>query len=143
MRETELVVFRAGGTRYGLDIRDVREIKKVPGRTVVRHAPAFVLGVVNLRGRIVTLLDIGRILGMEAPAPVFPLTALFLPDGDELVGLAVDEVQDTVPADPGAVLPLPGNLPAAQRRFFRGIIAHGGGIVTLLDRGALLSSEGM
>lgn len=142
MKEAEeLVLFRAGDARYALDIREVREIKKVPGYTLVRHAPAFVLGVINLRGRIVTLVDIGRLLGGAPAATAFPLTVIFAMDGDELVGLAVDEVQDTAPAGEDALFPLPGNIPPARRKYARALLEREDGIVTWLDCGALLGQE--
>jgi purine-binding chemotaxis protein CheW len=137
----ELVLFRAGGARYALGIREVREIKKVPGYTLVRHAPAFVLGVINLRGRIVTLVDLSRLLGGSAAAPAFPLTVLFALDGEELVGLAVDEVDDTVLAPSEALFPLPGNVPPARRKVSRALYQRDGEIVTWLDCGALLAQE--
>jgi purine-binding chemotaxis protein CheW len=137
----ELVLFRAGGAGYALEIRAVREIKKVSGYTAVRHAPASVIGVINLRGRIVTLLDTGRILGDGAWAPAFPLTVLFVADGEEWVGLAVDEVLDTVAVQAGDVLPLPANIPAARRKYLRGIYRRGDGTAALLDGAAVSMPE--
>jgi purine-binding chemotaxis protein CheW len=142
VKQAELVLFRAGGALYAMDILEVMEIKRIAGRTKVRHAPPCVLGVVNLRGQIVTLIDIAALLGQGAPADAGSPHIVFVMNGGELVGLAVDEVRDAVLADGDAILPIPGNVPPSLRKFFRGIYPSEDGPAALLDRETLLAVDG-
>lgn len=142
MNPLELVTFEAGGSSYGIDIQEVREIKRIGGYTVVHHSPPFVRGVINLRGQIVTLVDIGKILGFAESGTDQPLTIVFVRSGGETVGLAVDAVQDTVLVDPALIQPLPGNFPGDYRKFFQGIYSLDNEFVSMLDLEVLLASDG-
>ena len=63
MKIAHLVCFRIGKETFGVDIFSVREIVRVQEITKVPGAPDFVLGVINLRGRIISVVDLGRQLG--------------------------------------------------------------------------------
>lgn len=87
------LLFRVGSTAYGCDIETVREI--IPWRKATRlpGAPSFVLGLVNVRGTIVTVLDLGQRLepGRE---PIRDGSIVMAEYGSRTVGIAVEEVMD-------------------------------------------------
>jgi chemotaxis signal transduction protein len=87
--------FRLAGHLFGFDIRAVREVNTQTACTPVRQAPPEVRGYVNLRGNIVLVLDLRRLLGME-PAPVTPDSRLivFKPAVGDSFGVLVDAVGD-------------------------------------------------
>ncbi len=97
----EHLVFRITGEAYALTLAVVREILVVPTITLVPRAPAHVLGLISVRGHLVTVLDLGVSLGSRAPHAerLHDLRARVLlvrgPD-DETLGLLVDEVQSVV-----------------------------------------------
>lgn len=90
---TEYLAFTLAGDLYAVRIAMVAEILRPPPVTEVPRAPAEVLGVVSVRGRLVTVVDARRKLGL-VDAPLDARTRILLVDvgGDEYVGLLVDEV---------------------------------------------------
>jgi purine-binding chemotaxis protein CheW len=90
-----VLLFALGGQTYGCDIAMVREI--IPQRRATRlpGAPAFVLGLINLRGTIVTVLDLGRRLDRGAAKEDGSIVLVEV--GPKLVGIAVDDVMDVRP----------------------------------------------
>lgn len=131
---TDVVVFRVDDVTCGMNILDVQEIKKIHAHTVVHRAPPYVRGLVNMRGHVVTLIDVGHRLGL-APRPVQRAApAIILSVGDELVGLLVDEVDDVIVAEPGDVVPPPSNLGGIEGRFFEAVVRTSDGLVALIDK---------
>jgi purine-binding chemotaxis protein CheW len=96
-RENHYCTCRLAGRLFGFDIRAVQEVNMQTGCTPVPHAPPVVRGCVNLRGNIVLVLDLRRLLGME-PAQVTPDSRLlvFKPAVGESFGVLVDAVGEVV-----------------------------------------------
>ncbi|MBE0475878.1 MAG: chemotaxis protein CheW [Coriobacteriia bacterium] len=98
-----LVVFRLEGQRYALPIECVQEIQHLVAYTDVPDPMPALVGMVNLRGVVVPLVDLRILLGME-PRPFTLETPMIIGRLDEaLVALAVDEVEDVVSVTPGCV----------------------------------------
>ena len=87
------LLFRVAGKVYGCDIEAVREIIPYRRATRLPGAPPFVQGLINLRGTIVTVLDLGTRLDPERP-PVRDGSIILATHGARVVGVAVDEVMD-------------------------------------------------
>jgi purine-binding chemotaxis protein CheW len=89
------LLFRVGATVYGCDIDDIREIVPFRPATRLPGAPAYVQGLINLRGTIVTVLDLGaRLDAMRPPIGDGSIMLVALPGGTRVVGVAVQEVMD-------------------------------------------------
>lgn len=90
---TEYLAFRLAGEPYAAPVSLVREILKPPPLTPVPRAPHAVMGIISVRGQIVTVVDLRRRLRLDA-APPSPRTRILLTDagGGEVIGLWVDEV---------------------------------------------------
>lgn len=103
-----LVVVLVAGGRYCLDVHQVREIVAAPRITRVPGAPGDIAGVINVRGRVLPLTDLGRILG-ETPTPMTERTTALVLDLDEAdAGPAVlAEVADVIELPPDRLDPLP------------------------------------
>ena len=131
-----LVVFRLGDRSFGIDLAAVTEILRPRTATRLPGAPPAVLGLVNVRGRIVTVVDLAVALGLRAQAA--PGAVMLVEHGPKLVGAGVDEVLEVQrarePADeeggPSAV-PSSGTVHALE--------AHEEGVVVVLDIHDLLS----
>ena len=99
-----MLVVRAGERQYAIPVTQVREVFRAERVTHVPGAPALVRGIVNVRGAVVTVLDLAELLG--AGRAVTSTSVVLLEHGSRLIGLAVDavcdvRVQEATPSDAG------------------------------------------
>ncbi len=131
--------FHVGDTLLGIDTLRVQEIIRVSDVTRVHHAPEYVQGVINLRGKIVTVLDLSRKLDFP-PAEVGDESRVIIVDHeDEYIGLLVDSISDVIVAERERVIPSPANVEGAQKRFFQGVYQGDQGLIAVLDAEEVLS----
>lgn len=130
MTDGDILVFRLGRQRFGMKTAAVREVFHLAAPTSVPLAPVFVIGLMNLRGRVVTLICARLLLGMRARGTA-GVAVGFEIDGDSF-GLIVDAVEGVVIPDAGPLAP-PHDLPAAAAGLSTGICRVNGRHVTLLD----------
>ncbi|GAM97332.1 positive regulator of CheA protein activity [alpha proteobacterium U9-1i] len=117
----ELLLFRIGAQEYCVDIQEVREIRGWAVATPLPQAPAYVRGVVNLRGAVLPIVDLADRLGFGAAEPNVRSAIIVVEAGAALVGLLVDEVSEILSASPDALRPTP---PVCEdgRSFVKGIL---------------------
>jgi purine-binding chemotaxis protein CheW len=139
--QVELATFYLEDALFGMDILKVQEINKNMQRTKVPHAPEYVLGIINLRGRIVTIIDLGRKLGLDPSQLSEENRNIIVDCQDELTGLLVDRIADVVSVDSSKVLPPPTNVRGTQGRFFEGVFKTDNGLVAILNVEEVLRSE--
>jgi len=137
----KLALFESGNLLCGLDIAHVQEINKNIAVTVVHRAPDYVRGVINLRGEIVTVVDLRRKFGFEPLADEADMQIVIVRQGEENIGLLVDAVADVVLADERDVEPSPSNMAGVTGRFFRGIYKLEHSLVAILDIDELLARD--
>lgn len=105
--EDEFLTFRLGAESYGIEILKVQEIRGYEAPTAIANAPAFIKGVINLRGVIVPILDL-RIKFRLIAANYDEFTvAIILNVADRVVGVVVDSVSDVLTLAADAVRPTP------------------------------------
>lgn len=92
----EFLAFELAGERFALPLGAVREILKLAPITEVPRARSHVLGILSVRGRITTVLDLRRRLRMAAATPTKASRILLVSGGDEVVGLLVDSVDQVL-----------------------------------------------
>jgi purine-binding chemotaxis protein CheW len=137
----DVVVFRVDEMTCGMNILDIQEIKRIHAHAEVHRAPCYVRGLVNMRGHIVTLVDVGQRLGLP-PRPVRKAApAIVVALGDELVGLLVDEIDDVVTAEPGDIVPAPSNLGGVEGHFLSAVMRTEAGLVALVDKDRIAGAE--
>lgn len=137
--------FRLGGETYGLEIGVVQEIVGMLPVTRVPGAPAHVRGVVNLRGRVVPVVDLRSLFGMEAATETRRtcLVVCRVEDGTETVVAAAvaDDVTEVMRIDAAAAPPPADGVAGA---CVAGLAQQGGQVVILLDANRLFfGAEGM
>ncbi len=141
--EQEMLVstFFLGDAAFGLDTEQVQEVVRVGHITPVHHAPGFVLGVMNLRGRISTVIDLGVKLELD-PTEIDSESRIFIVDWQgEQIGLLVDRVADAITVDRGELKPAPENVRGIQGRQFKGVFQVDGLLFALLDMAEVLNGE--
>lgn len=132
-QEHEFVTFYAGDLLIGVDIRQVQEINRHVETTPVPHAPEFVRGVVNLRGDVVTVVDLRATLHMPCGALTTSSRNVIVNYKDELIGLLVDRIADVVETRDDDIDPTPPNVDGVDNRFFQGVCKLEDDLLVLLD----------
>ncbi|WP_028574383.1 chemotaxis protein CheW [Desulfonatronovibrio hydrogenovorans] len=138
----QISCFYVGQALCGIDISYVQEINKQVHFTAVPHSPEYVVGIMNLRGKIVTIIDLGKKLGIDSCTDITDQTRIIIVSSRrEFIGLLVDKVTDVVLADWEDVSPPPANIRGVNGRFFQGVYKPGNRLVAILDVEEVLGDE--
>ena len=123
-QEIRLISFRLEKEEFGVDVDNVREILKVGDITPIPRAPDYLLGMMNLRGNIVPVLDPGKRMNLPARSAGLSAKAriLVLQVSDELSGVLVDEVFEVRRVDASTVEPPPPVIRGIDKFFLQGVI---------------------
>lgn len=132
------VTFQIAGERFAFAVDAVREIVRVRSITRVPHAPDPVRGIINLRGRVVPVLDLRRRLGLPAAELTSASRILICHAQHRVLGLLVDAAHHVVRLDRNQVEPPPADVMTAQSGYVLGVSHHGGGFLILLDADQVL-----
>jgi purine-binding chemotaxis protein CheW len=138
-----LVTFLLGNASFGIDAQLVQEVVNVGDITHVHHAPAHVVGIRNLRGRIVTVVDMAVLLELGYITMGTESKLLIMEWQNEPVGFLVDVVTEAITAAAGTITAPPANLHARQRRNLRGVYQDGEHLIGVLNPDALFHQEGV
>ena len=134
-----LATFFVRDTLCALDATGVQEVIRLGPVTPVRYAPEEVLGIVNLRGKIVTIVDLGLRLGLPKAVAGSESRIFIIEDRGEFIGLLVDRVDEVVEIERDRWQPPPPNANWGQSQFFQGVCRDRGRVITLLDAGQILA----
>ncbi len=140
----QLVAFSVGEGQYALDIMRIKEIINPVRITPVPKAPAFIEGVIELRGAILPVVDLRKRFDLEAPAPgratKFLVVTIDVSGRRMIVALIVDGVSEPlrVPADEVRAAPA---LAQSEQAYFSGVVHRAERIYMILDIDAILSSR--
>ncbi|THD62612.1 chemotaxis protein CheW [Phenylobacterium sp.] len=128
----ELIIVEISGQRFAIDIMSVREIRGWSASTRLPQSPDHVLGMINLRGSVLPVIDFSSRLGLGESEPNTASVVIVAEIGDRLVGLLVDAVCDILTLGEGMMQPAPDVGAPRVHEFVRGVITTHDGIVTLL-----------
>jgi purine-binding chemotaxis protein CheW len=139
----EFLTFRLGAEHYGIHILKVQEIRGYDRPTVIANAPAFIKGVINLRGVIVPVLDLRIRFGLEASYDAATVV-IVLNVAQRVIGVVVDAVSDVVPLPLSSIQPPPEFASTVlDTRYITGLATIDGRLLILLDIEALMSGADM
>lgn len=130
---TQYCTFHVGDLFLGVNVLSVQEVLRATELALVPLAPRTVLGLLNLRGQIVTALDLRLRLGFEARAADADPMFMIVHAADGAVALVVDSVGDVIEAGADTHEPAPGNLSATARSLVGGVHKLPGRLLHLLD----------
>jgi purine-binding chemotaxis protein CheW len=143
----EFLSFRLGGEEYGIDILRVQEIRSYEAPTRIANVPAFIKGVVNLRGVVVPIVDLRLKLGYDTAEYTDFTVVVVLNVRGRVIGVVVDSVSDVLALGADSIKPAPemGSSIAADFIMGMGCIKSGDvdRMLILTDIDALMSSADM
>ena len=119
--DTQYVAFRLGHERYALEVRLVEEIQPVKELTRIPCTPEFVLGAVNVRGRILPVIDVKRFFGL-APAELMPASKIIVVEAGELeLGVIADQVDEVMDISADDIKTQIETLSGRSEEFIKGV----------------------
>lgn len=136
-----LAVIGLNNEYFGLDLNIVQEFTNIRSFTPIPCCPPHVVGNMNLRGEILTLIDIRSALNMPLAKTISGAKAIVVNINDLVAGLPVDEVFDVMYSHPAAVISLPIAMNSHNENYFQGTVAYGGNILTILALPKLLTNQ--
>ncbi len=131
-RCTQLVAFTVGDQFYSVDIMAVREIRAWSGTTVLPNTAEFVRGVINLRGTIVPIIDLGARFGLGQTDATKTHVVIILVVGERLYGLLADTVSDILTVAERDIHAVPQSEGNAENPFIEGLITNDGQMVAMI-----------
>ncbi len=137
----EMATFYVGEALCGMDILNVQEINKLMDMTTVPQAPDYVMGILNLRGQIVTIVDLGKKLNLGRTKLNEMSRNIIVNAKDEYIGLNVSRISDVVEADLEKMESPPANIGGVQGKFFKGVFKTKDRLIGILDVERVLEHE--
>lgn len=137
----ELATFYIGNALCGMDILKIQEINKLMQMTKVPQAPDYVLGILNLRGQIVTIIDLGQKLGLGKTDITQDPRNIIVNSAGGHVGLLVRKISDVVSADMSKKELAPANMRGIQGEYFTGVYKTDTNLIGILNVDKVLSIE--
>lgn len=129
----ELISFRIGHQEFCVDIMSVREIRGWTPATPLPRTPSFMKGVINLRGAVLPIVDLGARLGLDTGEPTARHVIMVVSIGDRTVGLLVDAVSDILDLTDDLVQPTPDVASEQVKSFVKGIFAVDGRMISVIE----------
>ncbi|SAK46796.1 chemotaxis protein CheW [Caballeronia fortuita] len=139
----EFLIFNLGQEQYGIDILKVQEIRGYDAVTRVANAPAFIKGVINLRGVIVPIADMRLKFELERAVYDDQTVVVVLNVAGRVVGIVVDGVSDVQTLTPEQILPAPEFNSTLNTDYITGIGTIDDRMLILIDIERLITSEEM
>jgi purine-binding chemotaxis protein CheW len=130
---SELIAFNIGEQQFCLATNAVREIRGWTPVTPLPHAPPYVLGVVNLRGMVLPIVDFAVRFGFPPSQPTARHAIIVAEFGAQIAGLLVDGVSDIFTAQDGQIHATPDVAAEAVKLYLRGVIAMDGRLIGVID----------
>jgi purine-binding chemotaxis protein CheW len=139
--ERQLVVFQLGAELYGVDIARVHEIIRLQSITRVPRAPSFVEGVINLRGKVIPVVDLRRRFGLPTTEHTRATRTVVVEIGDQVVGIIVDSVSEVLRVSTSTIEPPSPVVAGIDSEYLHGIAKLPERLVILLDLDRVLARE--
>ena len=138
--DNQVVVFRLGSEDFGVSISSVESIIKMQPITKMPHAPAFVEGVTNLRGKVLPVMDLRTRFGLASQEADKNSRIIIINVNGIEVGMIVDGVSEVLTIPEQNVEPTPAIATSVDSNFITGIAKIAQRLVILLDLGQVLSA---
>jgi purine-binding chemotaxis protein CheW len=137
--EKQIVLFKLGSETYGLDIGTVHEIIRMQPITKVPNTPSYVEGVINLRGKTIPVIDMGKRFSLEKIEKDKNNRIVVVNLQDTIMGIVVDSVTEVLSIPTDVIEPISDVVATDNSDYLAGIAKLAGKMVILLELDTLLS----
>jgi purine-binding chemotaxis protein CheW len=127
------VVFKVGGADYALPARSVLQMESYTGATLVPGARSFVVGIVQLRGKVIPVVDLRARFGLEPIERTMDSRVVVVEEAHRVVALVADVAREVVPVAATDLKPPPKLVDDGAQGFVRAVASVGGRMVLVLD----------
>ena len=131
----QVIIFNLGEEQFAVKTEVVQNITDMMEVTRVPRAPKYIKGLINLRGNVISLLDLNLLLDVKGKKEEHDST-IIIKIGDEAVGIAVDTVEEVLEIDESIIENFEDNR---DKNYIRGVLNFNDRIVTLIDVGRLIN----
>lgn len=135
------VLFRVGDAEYAIAASDVLQMESYEGATKVPNAPSYLAGIVQVRGRVIPVIDLRARFGLDPIERTIDARIVVAQHAERVIGLLVDTAREVARLDPAQVRPPPAMVTAQSGGLVRAIGQHGARMVMLIDLDKLLAEE--
>jgi len=139
--QIELTSFKIGEQEFCVDIMAVREIRGWTPATPLPQSPEYVVGIINLRGAVLPVIDLAARLGLGRTTPSDRHVIVVARIGEQWVGLLVDAVSDILATTDDTIQAAPDVSCNSVKRFVKGVLASEGRMISLLELDHLLDDK--
>ena len=139
--EIKLAVFRLDGQPYAIDIMKIKQIIRPLKITRLPKAPAFVEGVINLRGVVIPVMDMRKKFGLPPRPPEADTKVIIASVERRIVGIIVDDVSEVVPVPRAEVQPPPRMIRGVEAEYLMGVCRYQDEILLILNLDEILTAE--
>ncbi len=139
--EVKLVIFRLADEEFGAPIHQVHEILRLIEITRVPRAPRFLEGVINLRGKVIPVLDLRRRFDLAMNTPAAQQRIMEVEVEGQIIGMIVDAVSEVISIPVEAIEPPPPMIADIAGDYLTGVAKLTGRIIILLNFDKILSAQ--
>lgn len=131
--EIQLVVFQLAGETYGVDINHVQEIIRMQNITEIPRTPAFIEGVINLRGRVIPVIDLHKRFNLPLTDTTSDTRIMVVELEQMTVGMIVDSVSEVLRLSNASIEPPPPMISSIDVAYLQGVGKWNERLIILLD----------
>ena len=137
----QVVCFKIGSEEYGIEILKVQEILKLPKITKLPKSADFIIGVIDLRGQVIPIIDLSKRFGTSDKQESSNMRAIVVDINGKKVGLAIDSVSHVVKVDSRDIEQAPPIVKGISGKYIVGIAKVENGFVVILDINQIFSHD--
>lgn len=138
--DLEFSTFKVGEGLFGINILDIQEINRLSDITSVPQSPNYIDGILNLRGKIVSIINLGKKLELKPVQKSKNSRIIIIDSQEEYIGLLVDDICDVVATCHNDIEPAPPNIGGVKGHYFQGVLKTEKKLVGILDVNEVLVS---
>ncbi len=129
----QLVSFKLGQEEFGIDIKKVQEINRMVEITKIPQAPHYCEGVINLRGKVIPVIDLRKKFDMDIKEWTKNTRIVVCEDGESIVGMIVDAVEEVLRIPSSTIEPAPGIVASVGADYINGVAKIDDRLLIFLD----------
>ena len=133
--------FSLGGEDYCIEVKEAREVVRLGEVTNVPNTPAFLVGVMNLRGEIIPIVDIRYFFGLKEMEEMGDARVIVVDTGDFSVGILVDAINETIQIDESDIQPPLSTIKGEMLEYTRGVVSLNEKIMVFLNLEKVLGCD--